>query len=141
MGRQINYIMDYCHFLELAQTALDAGCLIVRKEFTKEPQLPSGDISSVTQDQCRYWFYLPELADMTYTTTNNGLYHPDYRYGPLGLAMIEAGFSKHPSDPARLYIMIGYYDDDGQWTPCTDQLIKIYEKLARKARKIAVRIM
>lgn len=141
MGKQVNYIMDYPHFLQLAQAALDSGCLILRKEFTAEPQIPSSDLSVVTREHCHYFFYLPELANISYVVNTAGMYYPDYGFNSLGLAMIEAGFSKHPSDNARMYIMTGYYDENGQWIVRSEQISKVYDKLARKARKLAEKVI
>lgn len=141
MGKQLNYCMTYEAFLQLAQTALDAGCMIVRKVYTEKEPVPSSDLSCITPDCCQYWFYLPELAEMVSEKSNNGLYYPDYGYNALGLAMIEAGFSRFPSDRARLYVMTGFYDDAGSWIARSERITKIYEKLARKARKLAGKVL
>lgn len=141
MGKQLNYIMNYESFLHLAQTATDAGFLILRREYTKEPQLPSSDFSVITPECRSYWFYLPELAELTFKTNNNGLYYPDYGFNPLGLAMMEAGFTQNASERARIYVMTGFYDENGQWIARSDQMTKAYTKIERKARKLAERVL
>jgi len=141
MGKQLNYIMTYECFLQLAQTATDAGFLILRREYTEEPQIPSSDLSVVTPECSSYWFYLPELGDLTFKTNNDGLYYPDYGFNPLGLAMMEAGFSRHSSDRARIYVMTGFYDERGQWQARSDRMTKAYAKIERKARNLAERIV
>ena len=141
MGKQLNYIMTYESFLQLAQTATDAGFLILRREYTTEPQIPSSDLSVITPECRSYLFYLPELAELTFKASINGLYYPDYGFNPLGLAMIEAGFSCHSSDRARIYVMTGFYDENGQWIARSEQMTKAYAKIERKARKLAERVI
>lgn len=141
MGKQLNYIMTYECFLQLAEAAIDAGFLILRREYTKEPQIPSSDLSVVTAECSSYWFYLPELAELTYKAAGNGFYYPDYGFNPLGLAMMEAGFTRNLSDRARIYVMTGFYDENGRWIARSDQMTKAYTKIERKARKLAERVI
>ena len=141
MGKQVNYHMNYESFLVLAQTALDAGCLIIRGDHTDEKPEPAADLSGVTRDCDRYFFYLPELADLSYKIDMYGKHYLAYCGEPLELAVIEAGYSRFPANTARLYVITGYYDSDGQWIPRSERLTKVYEKLARKARKVAQKII
>ena len=133
--------MDYERFLQVAQAAIDSGCLILRRQRSKQIPVPYADISAVTPDCASYYFYLPELGDLVYKTDQQGNYYIDYGFNPLGLALIEAGFSPHPGKTARLYVMTGFYDRDGQWVPRSQRITKVYEKLARKARKLAQKVV
>ena len=135
MGKQLNYHMSYDSFLIVAQAALEEGCLIVRNERTKDMVVPCDNLSAVTPDCGKYWFYLPELADLVFTQDRNGHYYPAYSFNALGLAMIEAGFSRVPAEQARIYVMTGFYDQHGHWVPRTDRITKVYQKLARIIRK------
>lgn len=140
MGKQVNYYMNYESFLQVAQTALDAGCLIIRRDHTDEKQLPMADISAVIPECNFYYFYLPELGELEYKTDIYGKYYLNAS-GKLELAIIEAGFSKHPADQARIFITTGYYDEYEKWIPRSERLTKVYEKLARKAKKVAQKIL
>ena len=146
MGMQVNYYMDHETFLLVAQKALKEGCLILRWEHTSQPQQPARDLSIVTEEQMRYYFYLPELAPLAYKPDKNGQYYLDNSFSPLSLALIEASFSRHwpahgstlPNiNPARLYIPTGFWDENRQWVPRSERLTKVYQKLARLARKLA----
>ena len=61
MGKQFNYIMDYESLKQLAQYALDLGCMIIPHDFTKTPAAPSYDLSKVVPNHNRYCFYIPDL--------------------------------------------------------------------------------
>ena len=89
MGKQINYYMDYESFLQLAQTALDAGCLILKGVYTEEKQNPCEDISVITPDCNRYYFYLPELGNVAYKIDSRGLYYIDFGYNQTGQTLID----------------------------------------------------
>ena len=61
-------------------------------------------------------------------------------YNATGNAAIEAGFSRiHEDGPtrSRLFVISGYYDEEEVWIPRPDCLTKLYEKLARRAKKLA----
>lgn len=141
MGKQINYYMNYQSFLQVAQAALDAGCLIIRGDHTDEQPKPSAELSAVAPECDQYFFYLPELADLVYQTDIYGKHYLAYHVFPLNLAVIEAGYSRYPANEARLYVATGYYDKDGQWIPRSERITKVYEKLARKARKVAQKLI
>ena len=141
MGRQINYYMNYESFLQVAQAAMDAGCFILKAGHTDTVQEPSSDISVVTPEWSNYYFYLPELSELNYKTDIYGKYYLDHSYNAMGLAVIEAGFSKHPDDRARIYVMSGFYDENDTWIARSEKITKVYNKLARKVRKVAQRIL
>ena len=145
MGKQINYYMDYESFLRLAELALSEGCLILKNAHTAEPQQPQNDISIITEDCMRYFFYLPELAELDQKQDMYGNYYINNVGNKLTLALIEAGFSKYHSGKdtsvniARLYIPTGNYRSNGVLYQRTERITKIYNKLARLARKLAPR--
>lgn len=143
MGKQLNYIMNYESFLELAQYALDLGCQIICNDHLDEKAYPCVDLSCVVSNYTHYYFYIPELfpaENIEHGKDCNGKYYL-CTAEPFELALIEASFSCHPSDRARIYVKTGYYDDNEVWTARSELLTKTYEKIARKARKLAQRIV
>ena len=61
MGKQINYWLGYEDFLQIAETALDCSCVIIRYAAGRE--LVYGRTSDiVTADWYRYFFYIPEAG-------------------------------------------------------------------------------
>ena len=145
MGKQLNYIMDYESFKKLSQYALELGCMILYKDFTKEPSLPSTDLSVVVPDYNGYYFYIPELYPsnkITHAISCNGWYYlKDDLFGPFSLSLIEASFSRNDTDQARIYVTTGYYDENENWIARPELLTKTYEKIARRARKLAQKII
>lgn len=147
MGKQINYYMDYESFLKLAELALSEGCMILKNAHTPEPQQPQNDTSIVTEDCMRYYFYLPELAELEQKKDMYGNYYINNIGNKLTLALIEADFSKKHKgkdeapfvNDARLYIPTGNYRLDGVLYQRSEQITVIYDKLARLARKLAPR--
>lgn len=145
MGKQINYYMDYESFLKLAERALSEGCMILKNDYTEEQQQPQNNVSAITEDCMRYYFYLPELAELQYRSIG-GRYYIDNRANKLTLALIEAGFSKKHEgrnglpciNIARLYIPTGVWVD-GVWYQRSERITTVYSKLARFARKLAPR--
>lgn len=147
MGKQINYYMDYESFLKLAERAISEGCMILKNDHTEKPQQPQNNVSAITEDWMRYYFYLPELAELKYKKSKDGQYYIiDNSASELTLALIEAGFSKKHEgrnglpciNIARLYIPTGVWLD-GEWHPRSERITKVYNKLARFARKLAPR--
>ena len=145
MGKQVNYAMDYEAFLQLAQFALDLGCMIIRNDHTQKPSYPSAEISAVIPECQTYLFYLPELYPMDqieHGKDYGGKYYLANTFsGPFSIAIIEAGFSIGESGRARVYVTTGFYDKDGNWIARPERLTKIYDRIARKARKLAKRIL
>lgn len=142
MGKQVNYEMNYDSFLQLAQFALDAGCMIIRNDHSEEKQIPCRSISVVTPDCHNYYFYIPELYPIhkiQHQKDCNGKYHlADTVFSPFSLAVIEASFSAAVS---RVYVTTGYYDENETWVARPDLLTKMYDRIARKAKKLAQRIL
>ena len=145
MGKQLNYIMDYESFKQLSQYALELGCMIISDNFTNEPSFPSTDLSVVIPDHNRYCFYIPELFPVN-KIRHGKTYYGDYYLmdtwgSPFSLSLIEAGFSLNETDRARVYVTTGYYDENGNWVARPELLTKTYEKIARRARKLAQKII
>lgn len=142
MGKQINYYLDVESFQKIAQAALEAGCLIVSGEFEPEPPKPSGDLTVIREELCYYYFYLPELGELNYKQSRAGRWCVDH-LGEGANCLIEGAFSRKWEDRQdgryisrqRLYVHTGYYDEEGLWIPRPERLTKVYDKLARLARK------
>lgn len=143
MGKQINYYMDYESFLQVAQLALECGCIIIKEDLKSRPTkvIQSRDISVVTRDCWDYYFYLPEAGELIINTYEIGE-RLDHGTGKGGNALIEAGFMIIREDTKeirsnRMYAATGYYEEDGTWIPRSDCLTKVYNKLVRLVKKLA----
>ena len=145
MGKQLNYIMDYEGFKKLSQYALELGCLILYKNSTENPSLPSADLSVVDPEYNSYYFYIPELYPshkITHGINCYGRYYlNDDLFGPFSLSLIEASFSRNDKEKARIYVTTGFYDENENWIARPELLTKTYEKIARRARKLAQKII
>ena len=145
MGKQLNYVMDFDSFKTLSQYALELGCLILYKDHTEKPSLPSSDLSIVIPQYNSYYFYIPELYPenkITHGIDCYGRYYlKDDLFGPFSLSLIEASFSRNDTGQERIYVTTGYYDENGNWIARSELLTKTYEKLARRARKLAQKII
>lgn len=134
--------MGYEPFLELAKLAAESGCVIVRCGYDREKERWSvcqGGPEVVVPDQYSYFFHLPEAGPLEVRDTPYGPRVWD-GYNATGNAVVEAGFSRVNDDGptrSRLFVISGYYDDEGVWVPRPDGLTKLYEKLARRAKKLA----
>lgn len=145
MGKQLNYIMDYESFKKLAQYALELGCMILYGNAKKEPSLPSADFSIVIPDDNFYYFYIPELYPsdkITHGMNCYGKYYlEDKHFKPFSLSLIEASFSRNDTDRARIYVTSGFFDENENWIARPELLTKTYEKIARRARRLAQKII
>ncbi|MBR6645520.1 MAG: hypothetical protein IKL21_07140 [Clostridia bacterium] len=145
MGKQLNYVMDFESFKKLSQYALELGCLILYKDHTEKPSLPSSDLSIVIPQYNSYYFYIPELYPsnkITHGINCYGKYYlKDDLFGPFSLSLIEASFSRNNTEQERIYVTTGYYDENGNWIARPELLTKTYEKIARRARKLAQKII
>ena len=145
MGKQLNYIMDYESFKKLAQYALELGCMILYGNAKKAPSLPSADLSIVIPDDNFYYFYIPELYPsdkITHGMNCYGKYYlEDKHFKPFSLSLIEASFSRNDTDRARIYVTSGIFDENENWIARPELLTKTYEKIARRARRLAQKII
>ena len=145
MGKQLNYVMDFESFKKLSQYALELGCLILYKDHTEKPSLPSADLSIVIPQYNSYYFYIPELYPsnkITHGIDCYGRYYlKDDLFSPFSLSLIEASFSRNNTEQERIYVTTGYYDENENWIARPELLTKTYEKIARRARKLAQKII
>ena len=145
MGKQLNYVMDFESFKKLSQYALELGCLILYKDHTEKPSLPTSDLSIVIPQYNSYYFYIPELYPsnkITHGIDCYGRYYlKDDLFGPVSLSLIEASFSRNNTEQERIYVTTGYYDENENWIARPELLTKTYEKIARRARKLAQKII
>ncbi len=140
MGKQINYWLGYEDFLKTAQVALDYGCIIIKKVSGKLIYERTLDI--VTGHEYRYWFYVPEDGGLSGRAIP---FNDDDRlpsYSPAGNTVIEAGFSKRDDKSkiitrSRLFVISGYYNEQGEYISRPESVTKIYNKLVRIVQKIA----
>ena len=139
MGKQINYWLKYEEFLQIAQAALDYGCVIVKPDLGKIKYGKTLDI--ITEDKCRYYFYLPEAGTLMAQPIPFQS-EPVIGYNAAGNTVIEAGFSFiHDNEKeitrSRLFVISGYYDESGEYITRPECLTRIYHKLVRIVKKIA----
>lgn len=139
MGKQINYWLGYEDFLKIAQAALECGCIIIKKVSGKLVYGQTLDI--VTENEHYYWFYVPEAGGLSgemLPFNNNDI----QSYSPTGNTVIEAGFSFRNDKSktitrSRLFVISGYYDEQGEYVSRPECVTKIYNKLVRIAKKVA----
>ena len=141
MGKQINYWMDYDSFCELAKLALSLGCVIVKEDLNTGKVVKSCDISIVTKDYYRYYFYLADAGPLK--TKKFGDIERVERFNTeTGNAVIEAGYSQIIDEKkqicrGRLFLATGYYNEKEEFIYRPDCMIDIYNKLARKVKKLS----
>lgn len=138
MGKQINYYMDFNDFRQLAQYALDIGCVIGKQENGKIVSSNSVDI--VMQDYKKYFFYLPETGKVLIQLQEDK--QQIGGYNKSGNVVIEANFSRIWHDRkeisrGRLFLNTGYYNAQEKRIDSLEYMKKIYEQLKRKVKKIA----
>lgn len=139
MGKQINYWMNYEDFLHIAQAALDSGCVIIRSDPGKFEYGRSLDM--IMENRYRYYFYLPEAGELM---SQQIPFQNDQRicYNKAGNTVIEAGFSmiddkKKKITRSRLFVISGYYDENGEYIARPECLTKVYHRLVRAVKKVA----
>lgn len=139
MGKQINYWLKYEEFLQIAQTALDCGCVIIKTDSGERKYGQTLDI--ITEDKCRYYFYLPEAGTLM---SQQIPFQSEQMigYNAAGNTVIEAGFSfiydnKKEITRSRLFVISGYYDEMGNYIARPDCLTRVYQKTVRIVKKLA----
>ena len=139
MGKQINYWLGYTDFLQIAQAALDCGCVIIKP--VSEKLIYGQTLDIVTENQHRYYFYLPEagaLMEQQIPFQDGNL----VGYSAAGNTVIEAGFAVVYDEAkkitrSRLFAISGYYDESREYIPRPECLTKTYNRLARTVKKVA----
>lgn len=131
MGKQTNFYMERKVFLQLAQTAVDNGCIILRRSGKKLVQ--STDVSIITNTCSQYYFYLPEAGELDESL-------PLGTFNANSNVLIEASYSTRDENGvmrrARLYVMGGFTDKDGTFVSCPDCLTAMYRKLVVRMKQL-----
>lgn len=145
MGKQINYWLELDGFKQLAQKALELGCEIIREDlakFDKTKVTISRDLDIVTDENgAYYYFHLPEAGKIEIKNYDCGE-RLDNSFNECMNSIIEAGYSRViPEEKhirrARLYLATGYYDKNEVYIYRPDCIVKVYNALARYAKKLA----
>ena len=140
MGKQINYWMGYEDFLQVAQAALDCGCVIIKK--SADGKLIYGHtLDIVTEAEHCYYFYVKEAGELNIIQLPSGEERVG-GYNSSGNVLIEAAFSYRDYDKkelrrSRLYVISGYYDDNGAYIERPECVTKVYNRLVRVVKKVA----
>ena len=71
MGKQINYWMDYDNFCQLANLALELGCIIIKEDPEGGKIVKATDISIITKDCYRYYFYFSDAGPLKIKKVEN----------------------------------------------------------------------
>lgn len=133
MGRQTHFYMEREIFIQLAQAALNLGCVIIKESGNK--LVSATDTSIITAGCSQYYFYLPEAGEF-----NKDL--PLGCYNANGNVVIEAGYTTK-SDGAlrrsRLYMMGGYAGENG-FVEHPECLETLYKKLVKHMKKLTMHI-
>ena len=139
MGKQINYWLKYEEFLQIAQTALDCGCVIIKPDSGERKY--GQTLGIITEDKCRYYFYLPEAGTLM---SQQIPFQSEQMigYNAAGNTVIEVGFSfiydnKKEITRSRLFVISGYYDEMGNYIARPDCLTRVYQKIVRIVKRIA----
>lgn len=118
-------------FTELAQTAIESGCLILRQNGNKI--VSSQDTSIITASCQKYYFYLPEAGNI-----NEEL--PLGCFNSNGSMVIEANYSTRDKEDALhhagLYLMTTVPSEDGGSIETPECMVKLYKKLVKKMKML-----
>lgn len=131
MGKQASFYMEREVFAELAQTAIDHGCIIIRKNANDEITM-SRSTNVINTHSSEYYFYLPAAGSF-----NSEL--PLGCYNANANVMIEAGYTVgdgHTLFRGRLYLASGFTDADGKFIERPDCLAKVYRSLVHRMKQL-----
>lgn len=132
MGRQAHFYMEREIFIELAQTALELGCVILKQSGNKIVR--STDTSIITSGCSQYYFYLPEAGEFDENL-------PLGCYNANGNVVIEAGYTTKSGSTilhrSRLYMMSGY-SNDGVLIERPECLNTLYKKLVKRMKQLTM---
>lgn len=131
MGKQTTFYMEREVFQELAQEAVNCGCLILRQSGNK--LISSQDTSVITAGCQQYYFYLPEAGKLDESL-------PLGCFNKNGSMVIEANYTTRDKNyslhRARLYLMTTVPTLDGESISTPECMIKLYTKLVRKMKSL-----
>ena len=142
MGKQINYWLEYEGFLKIAEAALQKGCEILKVDNGKV--IRGNAISIITPNSFNYYFHYPPAGEVVIGSFQDGREFINSGYTPSGNTLIEAGFSyisevEKTISRARLFVISGYYDENGEWISRPDCMTKLFLSLERVVKKVAPR--
>lgn len=131
MGKQVHFYMEQEIFTQLAQTAIDLGCLILKQKGSKITS--SADTSIITKDCSQYYFYLPETGRLDENL-------PLGCYNSNGNLVIESGYTTCADNSTllrtRLYIINGFTDKNGDFIERPECLAAVYNKLVARMKQL-----
>ena len=134
MGKQMTYYMEREVFTQLAQIAVDLGCVILKQNGSK---IISGDTSIIDSHCSKYYFSLPAAGEI-----NEEL--PLGCYNSNAGCVIEASYSTRTKDlclkRGKLYITSGFSTPNGDFIECPACLLKVYKKLVLHMKDLTLRV-
>lgn len=134
MGRQAHFYMEREIFIQLAQTAIDLGCVILKQSGNK--LVSANDTSIITAGCSQYYFYLPQAGKLDENL-------PMGCYNANGNVVIEAGYTTKSGSSvlhrSRLYMMSGYTGDNG-FVERPECLEELYKKLVKRMKKLTMHV-
>ena len=131
MGRQAHFYMERDIFIELAQTAIELGCVIIKQSGNKT--IKATDTSIITASCSQYYFYLPQAGELDEDL-------PLGCYNANGNVVIEAGYTTKNGSTihrSRLYMMSGY-SENGNFIEHPQCLEELYKKLVKRMKKLTM---
>ena len=132
MGRQINYYMEADVFKTLLQKAIDLEFQILQNNYTTTEAVTRLDDVLFTDNNNRYYLYLPEAGSLIYKETG----WLDDMQSPV----IEANYSTVQNNVvsrARLWTPTGYWNNEDIFIYRPEKLDKKYSSLVRFVKKLA----
>lgn len=135
MGKQAHFYMEREIFVELAKTAVEMDCVILKQNGSKI--VSSTDTSIITAGCSQYYFYLPKAGEL-----NEKL--PLGCYNANGNVVIEASYTTKSENTAlrraRLYVISGYTGDDGSFVEHPECMSVLYKKLVTRMKKLTMHV-
>lgn len=132
MGRQAHFYMEREIFIQLAQTAIELGCVILKQSGNK--LVSATDTSIITAGCSQYYFYFPQAGEL-HTDLPLGCYNAN------GNVVIEAGYTTKSGSTilhrSRLYMMSGYTENNTfvEHPECMETL---YKKLVKRMKQLTM---
>ncbi len=134
MGKQMTYYMEREVFTQLAQTAVDLGCVILKQNGST---VISGDTSIIDSHCSHYYFYLPAAGELD-ESLQLGCYNAN------AACVIEASYTTRTKDlclkRGKLYVTGGFSTYDGTLVEAPACLLKVYRKLVLRMKELTQRV-
>lgn len=129
MGKRTSFYMEREAFVELAQTAVDMGCLILRQNGKKI--VSAQDTSIITASCQQYYFYLPAAGEIDEDL-------PLGCFNKNGSMVVEANYTTRDENyalhHATFYLMTTVPDGNGGSISASDCMVTLYKKLVKKMK-------